>query len=1306
MKAIDSMSSSMKIINSTSSSGNTHNSNNINDYNNHGNRAVGRGSRGRGRKRNNTSYWNYNIIIIHSILLLNWSQTCQSRLFPVHVNVHLPLSKPSIPSLRNKFKLPTSLTTFKKDIATIVQLRGGGEGGNGGKSKKVSKYHGQYKRKKRKRSSSSNLARENTMEDKIPSKNEKDTTGSNTSTSSPCSTNDRNKSDEYENDNNSNYSHSDLPIIEAILIPKQVSLPRMIRLISAMLFTSSLLECLRTSGAPFTNAVIDTLLSHGIKPQYYKDGDSGSGSSSITMSTNSKQGSSGSGSVSSISSFDIYMARKIASASLSDSDNTNPIITLPPSFLPKPIPFIGLLLSLVLYFGISLLFPYWFVQFETWLNYDKVKIIHDIKNLNHGTEEKRCWISNEKMKEIQYILQKNIECNNKDTRGDHDDDKEGQDPYYYQSQLMNRPNIADKTLTGLAVLVHLSKYDQEMGEVGGKSHVIRWLHYEESDDTNDINGSTNYDGVKYYIELNQRRIYINMDIEKVAVQHTKQQASCYTITTKCRDGSPTFYKTESIQQLHSRLYNGIMHSHGENSATATARATRSITKSIQKLQRYQNQYEKHNKLDLPIPTIEKAFLSRISTPLSIMQFVGKLLSVFEDDSLTPSMINIMSTLGRHYWNARNSIVSAKELAMEITGNVQGGVEEQMYWTLRPQLITRKKKRKKQKQSHSSSSIGVGFQDNEMEQVIQNRWELIPSSQILPEDIFCFPPNGLGGANKERKNSKNQSNDGTIMPVDSLLLEGRCVALEAVITGESVPQAKIAMDIDEPQKKLCLETTHRSSALFAGTNVMQCINESYFSANRGVNSAPKLPKKYLKSLSLLAVQPVKCLALRTGSYSSKGEIVRALSKSKRHTGSITTPESERDSIKLISVLTTFACVACASLFIPSLQIQGGNERGVSTFRRVIQCTRIAVASIPSDLPLALSHVAQSCATKLQNDADVVCAEPGSLLTAAKIDMVVFDKTGTLTSDTQALKMVIPNPSKVINDNKHSYMIDVVLAGCHSLVSINQSKKGKNKFVGDPLDIASLEYSKWTFDSSEKSASARAKKSVSDPWSTKKLWQIKTFPFDATRRRSSALVLVLHEDKFRLWKVLKGSPDGMTSFLCFKNETNEELSNEAYIDEVEDLGSQGFRVITMAAKDVSNDDTLVRKLFPDGLPTRNSFKNGLVIEIVSRARKVAQDIISVNDIETTSSGCFDLIGLSCFDTEIRPSTTRVVRDLRASGINVCMLTGDAPEAALAVARNAGFYNKKSTKRNFLLDLNGDNNLSWTLTKEGHMSRKKKH
>ena len=1053
-----------------------------------------------------------------------------------------------------------------------------------------------------------------------------------------------------------NQSNEDLPIIESILIPRQLSIPRIIRFISTMLFTSSLLECLRTSGIPFSKAVIDTLILHNIQPQYQRrllknskiNGDHGGDNSSNSVAKDTEWNQ--------MTSFDEYVARKIESSSSGQ-------IKLPPPFLPNPIPFLGLIMSLFLYVGVSILFPMWFIQFETWLNFIQVKI----PNSNNDDDDyHNSSISENYVMEIRKCLERK-----KVTNSDTEKKEEDPDVNYYKSQFVNRQGSnKDGANTGLAVLAHLSRQDQEMNRQSEKSHVIRWIYREEKDceDDNDDDGvdrtcTTN----NYYIELNQRRIYIDFDILESQSGIDKDDKGNGKIPIKCRDGGPTFYQTESIQMLRNRLYHGII-----PKKTSSAKA-------LQSLKVLQDRYERYNQLTLPIPTIQKAFVSRITTPLSIMQFMGKLLSILEDDSLVPSVMSFGSTLMQHYWNAMRSIVSAKELAVEIQGNVQDNVEC-MYWTLRPKVNVQGKVKKRHKK----------------------QWQLIPSSKILPGDVFCFPPHREEKKDRTKTNKRiDKSNKhGDVMPVDALLLEGNCLALEAVITGESVPQSKVALDVNNnPREKLNIDTIHRTSSLFAGTTLIQCTNDEQNEG--GKPGVPSLPRKYTKSMAS-SIKPVKCLSLRTGSYSSKGEIVRALSKGKNRSGSVSNEQMDRDSIKLISALAAFAAVSCATLFIPTLQNEASRQHSVSPFRRIMQCSRIAVASIPSNLPLALSYVAHSCSTKLRQDADVVCSEPGALLTASRVDMVVFDKTGTLTSDTQSLKKIVPPSTQPIHN-----MTEIVLAGCHSLIMMENDDGSNNKrIVGDPLDAASLEYSSWSFEAVNKSASSKRSIQLQkeETMNADKLWQIKTFPFDPTRRRSASLVLVSHEDRFRLWILMKGSPDAMMEYIKFGNGNGSDKYK--YVDTVENLGSKGYRVISMAVRDVSDNEDLVKKVFPSGI-SKDTLQNETdAVRKISLARSLAQSSMSINEIESTAFGHFDHVGFSCFDTFVRPSSARVIRDLKQSGTEVCMLTGDAPDAALSVAESTQFFEKRATKVSYLLDLDSKGTkLVWLKNRKNHKRMKSK-
>jgi len=346
----------------------------------------------------------------------------------------------------------------------------------------------------------------------------------------------------------------------------------------------------------------------------------------------------------------------------------------------------------------------------------------------------------------------------------------------------------------------------------------------------------------------------------------------------------------------------------------------------------EERYKPYNQPKLATPTIMEAFSARISSPLVVVQLLGRFLTCLEEGPR--ALIQGIATLGQHYINARQAIFSARYMAREVQANVK-----------------------------DTSSIEVMV----LRSGKNKGWTAKRAHDLVPGDIFTIDEEDI--------------KEDFIMPVDALILDGQSLVNEAVLTGESIPQSKTAIDFDEEimQEDAVLDLhDHRGSVLFAGTTIVHCSSQS------GEDSRAQ---KY--AYSLRNESCVTCLAVRTGTYSSKGELLRAL-KSSTHVGAISNAQSEKDAMRLIASLSTFAVASCISLFIP----RELDQKKVSGFRRLIQCTRIAIASIPSDLPLALSAVARSCSRRLREEADVVCSEPGSLLTAAYIDTVVFDKVSSL------------------------------------------------------------------------------------------------------------------------------------------------------------------------------------------------------------------------------------------------------------------------------------------------------------------------
>jgi hypothetical protein len=462
-----------------------------------------------------------------------------------------------------------------------------------------------------------------------------------------------------------------------------------------------------------------------------------------------------------------------------------------------------------------------------------------------------------------------------------------------------------KNASKAAVLVHIHDklLKQEAGQDNrGKSQLICPLQWSADTRQTSTKASLNETSAveshfshpsPTFFDLNKCRVYLDVE------------------TGSCQDGGPLLHSAP-FQDLRQLIEVGI------------SRDQLAIAKE---------RYESYNRPTLATPTVREAFVARISSPLVVVQVLGRVLSCLEEGM--QSMINLVFMSGQHFFDARQAISAARQMANEVQTNVQDT-------STLPVFILRRKGKRQQ-------------------------WISMTAGDLIPGDIFVM------------SQQQRESGEGVVMPVDALLLAGQSLATEAVLTGESVPQSKTPLDFserveEEVNSRLDMDAD-RNSILFAGTTLVHCSSQANQTTIQGIS----FPAHNQTS-------GVVCLALRTGTYSSKGQLLRAL-KSGAHVGAISNPQSEKDALRLILSLSVFAIASCASLFLPR---EGTVGAPVTIFRRIIQCTRILIAGIPSDLPLALSAVARSCSYQLRQDSEVICSEPGSLLTAAYVDTVVFDK----------------------------------------------------------------------------------------------------------------------------------------------------------------------------------------------------------------------------------------------------------------------------------------------------------------------------
>jgi cation-transporting ATPase 13A1 len=522
---------------------------------------------------------------------------------------------------------------------------------------------------------------------------------------------------------------------------------------------------------------------------------------------------------------------------------------------------------------------------------------------------------------------------------------------------------------------------------------------------------------------------------------------------------------------------------------------------------------------------------------------------------------------------------------------------------------------------------------------KRKWTLLPADQLLPGDLVAL----------------GRSPPDHTLPCDLLLLRGRLIADEALLTGESVPQAKEPLDQlvqSQPDvaaaRRLDLSSDGKLHMLFGGTRVLQhtALNDSDGSTVATANGPTD------EALASMPRPPNNlCLAyvLQTGFSTSQGKLLRTILFGVKQVTA-----NSLETFAFVLFLLMFALVSAGYLWI-----EGSKDPNRSRYKLMLECILIITSVVPPELPIELSLAVNASLLSLSRRL-IFCTEPFRIPLAGKVELCCFDKTGTLTTDKLRFDGVVyvpdesnalengDDPAKLPKVDKersgkekssakkssskpsqrmiapNDLNMDAlhVLASCQSLVVLD------DRLVGDPLEKSTLAAIDWAPGRNDLISAKKGR--------VPSVKVLQRFHFSSALKRMSVVASWVKPDlnQTQYLAAVKGAPEVIKRMLK-KVPTN-------YDRMYQDIARKGGRVIALARRPLGPMDAQQLKQV--------------------KREQVEQEL--------------DFVGFAVYSCPLKADTKKVIREIIDSSHVVVMITGDAPLTACHVASELHMFSSRKT------------------------------